>query len=103
MPRFPLIAALLSLALAACAAEPPQELRLLVKLTRASVDGAEIARLASASAGMPVRYAAPVSERWHAVLLSCPDAQACEAAIGRLRADKAVFEQAERDERKRAQ
>ena len=77
------------------------EVRVLVKLARASTDAASIARQASAAAGAPARYLAATSTQWHALALRCGSAIACDAALERLRGDTANFEVVQRDERKR--
>jgi hypothetical protein len=95
--------------LAACAAPLPAaapavvsaELRVLVKLARASADTDAIAAQVTAAAGTNARYLAASSPQWHALALLCADVQACEAAFQRLSADKAAFEVVQRDERKR--
>ena len=87
--------------LAACAAEPSSPMRLLVKLAQPSSDPAAIASLASRAAGVPARYLAASSPHWHAIALDCDGPLQCEAALERLRADRAVFDAVERDERKR--
>ena len=89
---------------AACANEttaPQSPMRLIVKLTQPSEDGAAIARLVGRSAGVPARYLAATSAAWHVVALECDGASACEAALERLRADSRHFDAVERDERKR--
>jgi hypothetical protein len=99
--------------LAACAAPLPgavpgaapaaasAELRVLVKLAKASEDTAAIAAQVSAAAGTNARYVAASSPHWHALALQCADVQACEAAFDRLSANKAVFDVVQRDERRR--
>jgi hypothetical protein len=99
-------AALASLWLGACAAAPaadagPVSVRIVVKLVRASEDGAAIAAEASRVAGVPVAYAAAVSPFWHALGLRCADAPACDAAMARLRAASGVYESVEVDGRKK--
>ncbi len=93
-------------ALAACgapadAAAPQTDLRLLVKLKEASIEGAAIARAASAAAKRPVRYLSSSGGQWHVVVVRCVAGADCDAAIQRLRADVATFEAVERDALKR--
>jgi hypothetical protein len=104
--RFSVVFASAAIALAACAAPPsaaataPEfDVRVLVKLAHPSDDTAAIAAEASRHAGVPVRYAASVSSAWHALSLRCPDAAACDAAIGRLR-QSGVYAAVEPDARK---
>ena len=95
--------------LAACAAPMPgvatagpvAELRVLVKLNKASADTEAIAAHVAAAAGTKARYLAATSPQWHALSLLCADAQACEAAFQRLSTSQAVFDVVQRDERKR--
>jgi hypothetical protein len=90
--------------LAACAAPAPVfETRLNVRLAVPSEDGPAIAMRAGESAGVPARYAAAISPQWHAIVLRCASEADCEAAVGRLRADRARFVEVLRDERRRAQ
>lgn len=89
------------LTLAACAAEPPQELRLLVQTSPALNDAATIAEQATRSSGKAVRYLTASGGGWHALALSCRGAADCEAALQRLRADSQQFPTVQRDERKR--
>jgi hypothetical protein len=94
--------ALCGAALAACAAEPAGgPLRVLVKLAQPGADAASIEALASRSAQVPARYLAASSPLWHALSLECSTPRACDAALARLRADRAAFDAVERDERKR--
>jgi hypothetical protein len=92
---------------AACAAPEAvtasaAETRLLVKLVDPSTDATAIARQAALASGLPVRYLSATSPQWHALALRCGSDAACDAAIGRLRADAARFAAVPRDERKRA-
>jgi hypothetical protein len=88
--------------LSACAAPPPAvESRINVRLAVPSEDAKAIAQRAGESAGVPVRYAAAVSPQWHALTLRCTSEAECEAAVGRLRADRARFAEVLRDERRR--
>jgi hypothetical protein len=95
--------------LAACAAPmpgaapatAPAGMRVLVKLTQASADTGAIAAQVTLAAGTQARYLSATSPQWHALVLQCADAQACEAAFQRLSADKAGFEAVQRDERRR--
>jgi hypothetical protein len=95
------LSALPVLAVVACAAEAPQELRLLVKAAPAQTDASLLAERASRSSGRPVRYLAASGGGWHALALSCRGVADCEAAEQRLRADTGLFEAVQRDERKR--
>lgn len=102
------LVATLTSGLLACEAQAPQtapgsgtEMRVLVKLTRPSVDTQAIAAQVAAAAATPARYLAATSAQWHALALECPDAAACDAALRRLGADSATFEVAQRDEMKR--
>jgi hypothetical protein len=111
MPRavrrtLPLVMTLLSVGLAACAADgvpaaSPSEWRVMVKLVHAGSDGETIARRAGQTAGVPARYLAPASPQWHSLSLACGDESRCAQALGRLRADTSFFEAVERDERRR--
>jgi hypothetical protein len=88
--------------LAACAAEPATgSLRVLVKLVQPGADPAAIAALTARSAQVPARYLTASSAQWHALSLECTSQRECEAALARLRADRAAFDAVERDERKR--
>ena len=95
--------------LVACAAPPPgavtagpsAEMRVLVKLNKASADTEAIAAQVAAAAGTKARYLAATSPQWHALSLLCADAQACEAAFQRLSTQQSAFEVVQRDERKR--
>lgn len=90
--------------LGACASPAPAfETRLNIRLAVPSEDGPAIAMRAAESAGVPARYAAAVSPQWHAIVLRCASEAECEAAVGRLRADRARFVEVLRDERRRAQ
>ena len=92
--------------LAACVAPgsvgaAPVEARLLVKLVRAEADPAAVATEAARLAGVPVRYGAAAGSAWHALVLQCADAAACEAAIARLRNAPSFFQAVELDARRR--
>ena len=92
-------------ALAACStpaaeADPGAEMRVLVKLAQPSGDAAAITRAVEQAAGTPTRYLASSSPHWHALALHCGAPAECEAALQRLRADRA-FEAVQRDERRR--
>ncbi|MES2889696.1 MAG: hypothetical protein V4739_17010 [Pseudomonadota bacterium] len=63
----------------------PHVLRLLVKLTRATADPAQVSRQVSDAAGVPVQYRAAASTAWHAVTLNCPTEARCTQALQRLR------------------
>jgi hypothetical protein len=90
--------------LGACAsAVPAFETRVNVKLAVPSDDGGAIAQRVGVSAGVPARYVAAASPQWHALMLRCADESECEAAIGRLRSDRARFVEVLRDERRRPQ
>jgi len=94
------ISSLLMLMVACSAYADASELRLVVKLRAASASGDAIAAQASAIGGVAVRYESAVSPEWHALRLICTDPGACDAATQRLRADSAVYEAVQRDERK---
>lgn len=88
----------------ACAAPVPAfETRINVRLAVPSEDAEAVVQRAGESAGVPVRYGAAVSPQWHAIVLRCASESECEAAVGRLRADRARFVEVLRDERRRAQ
>jgi hypothetical protein len=70
---------------AASAAAEGVDTRVLVKLTQPAGDTTAIAAEASRLAGLPVRYAASVDGVWHALVLHCADAAACDAAMVRMR------------------
>jgi hypothetical protein len=91
------------LALAACAAAPAAtaEVRVLVQLAQPQAEPAGIADTAARSSGKAVRYLASSGSGWHALALSCGDADDCEAALQRLRSDRDRFLAVQRDERKR--
>jgi hypothetical protein len=93
-------AALVGLTACAAPAAPP-ELRVLVRLAQPAGDAGSIARLVSGHAGVAARYVAPASGAWHALALRCGGVADCENALQRLRAERAVFDAVERDERKR--
>ncbi len=104
-----LIASLLTGGVAVAVAGPDsaaaQPLRLLVKLAHPLAEPpldqpADIARLASDAAGLPVAYGAAAGADWHALRLSCIPAE-CDAAVRRLQAAKSLFAHVERDERRR--
>ena len=88
----PLLLAAVSAGLLACASEPApaSEWRVLVKLVSASDSAEAIARRASESAGVPVRYATAVSPQWHGLSLACPDEARCASALQRLQDRKSV-------------
>jgi hypothetical protein len=102
----PFAVALAASALSACAAPAAAptvggvEVRVLVKLARPSQDSTAIAAEATRSAGVSASYASAVSAGWHALVLHCPDAPACDAAMLRLRQTSAVYEAVELDGRK---
>lgn len=92
--------------MAACAtptgdAQASGETRVLVKLVQPSTDTAAITRAVEQAARVPARYVASTSPQWHALALRCGSSDACEAALDRLRAERATFEAAQRDERRR--
>jgi len=102
----PLTAVAAAGALSACAAPAgaaggPVEVRLMVKLTKPSDDKAGIAAEVSRVAGVPAGYGSLVSASWHALVLRCSDASACDAAIDRLRQARSSFEAIELEGRKR--
>jgi hypothetical protein len=102
----PLAAVAAAGALSACAAPAgaaggPVEVRLMVKLTKPSDDKAGIAAEVSRVAGVPAGYGSLVSASWHALVLRCSDASACDAAIDRLRQARSSFEAIELEGRKR--
>jgi len=103
----PIAAALAAGALSACAAPAPGQapsavdVRVMVKLVRASEDRVAIAAEASRVAGVPASYGSAVSTTWHALSLRCVDLSACDAAVDRLRQAKAAYEAVELDGRKR--
>ena len=110
MRKFTLATATASMTwLAACAvpvpaAEPASaaaELRVLVKLTKASSDTGAITAQVATAAGVQARYLAATSPQWHALALVCAGPDACEAALRRLGANSTAFEVVQRDERKR--
>lgn len=82
-------------------AAPTPETRVLVKLAQPSTDAAAIERAVEQSARVPARYVASSSAQWHALALRCGTPSECDAALERLRAERAVFEAAQRDERRR--
>jgi hypothetical protein len=90
-----------TLALAACASAPAQEMRVLVKLAQPSDDVRAIAEQAGRSSGKPARYLAAAGGSWHAIALGCASSADCDAALARLQSDAAHFEAVQRDERKR--
>ena len=100
------LAVVMMTALVACApdrdlaAGAPVDMRVLVKLVRASDDAAAIGAEATRHAGVPVTYAAATSSSWHALALHCASAAQCEAAIARLRATAAVYQAVEIEGRK---
>jgi hypothetical protein len=77
------------------------ESRILVKLVHPASDPAAIAREVARAAGVPARYVASTSPQWHALALRCGAPRDCEAALGRLRADRALVEAVQGDERRR--
>ena len=81
-------------------AEQTSTARVMVKLLRASEDGAAIAAEARRVAGVPVTYAAAASPNWHALVVHCNSAAECERAIARLRAAGNLYQTVEIDERK---
>ena len=94
--------------LVACAAPEPAsappggaEMRVLVKLVKASTNPDAVAAQVTVASGTQARYLAATSPQWHALALVCASAQACEAAFQRLGTNNAVFEVVQRDERKR--
>lgn len=102
---FALAVAMMS-ALVACApdrdlaAGAPVDVRILVKLVRASDDAAAIGAEATRHAGVSVTYAAAASPTWHALALHCASAAECETAIERLRLTGTVYQAVEIEGRK---
>lgn len=90
-------------AVSACAATPAPSagLRVLVQLARPLGDAGRIAEAAAHGSGKVATYLAASGGDWHALNLSCSDADDCEAALQRLRADRGRFLAVQRDERKR--
>jgi hypothetical protein len=74
---------------------------MVIKLARPSLDGGEIARMASQVTGFSVTYVSASSHLVHAISVACPDAAQCEDALQKLRQD-AAFANAEWDRRLRA-
>jgi hypothetical protein len=85
----------------AAAPAAPAEMRVLVKLAKASSSAEAIAAQVTIAAGTQARYLAATSPQWHALALVCAGAEACEAAFLRLSANNPAFEVVQRDERKR--
>jgi len=77
------------------------ETRVLIKLVQPSTDMAAITRAVEQTARVPARYAASTSPQWHAFALRCGAPDDCDAALERLRAERATFQAAQRDERRR--
>ena len=102
----PLAVAFAASALSACAgpASAPAsngvELRVVVKLVTPSEDTKAIADEATRRAGVSASYAASVSASWHALVLHCADASACDAAMARLRQASGVYDMVEIDGRR---
>ena len=82
-------------------AQASGETRVLVKLAQPSTDTAAITRAVEQAARVPARYVASTSPQWHALALRCGTTDDCDAALERLRAERATFEAAQRDERRR--
>ena len=102
----PLAAAAAAGALSACAAPSgpasgPVEVRLMVKLIKPSDDKAGIAAEVSRVAGVPAGYQSMVSASWHALILRCSNASACDVAVDKLRQARSSFEAIELEGRKR--
>jgi len=99
-------ACVLGAGLAACvapagaAAETGAEVRIMVKLARASEDADAIAAEATRIAGSRVTYAAATSSSWHALAVHCESAARCDEAIARLRAAGSVYVAVESEGRK---
>lgn len=96
-----LLAAVAGAAMAACAAPPAVVQRIVVKLVRESDDGTAIAADATRLGGVPVRYAAAVSRRWHALVLQCAGMAECSAAVAALAAAADVYDAVRVDARAR--
>ncbi len=75
-------------------------MRVVVKLVRSSEDTRAIADEATRRAGVPASYAAAVSATWHALVLHCADASACDAAMAKMRQASGVYEAVDVDGRK---
>ena len=95
------LATLTACATAASDVQTNAETRVLIKLAQPSTDPAAITRAVEQAAGVPARYVASSSAQWHALALRCGAPDACEAALERLRAEPAIFQAAQRDERRR--
>lgn len=78
------------------------DVRIVVKLTEPSKDMTAIAEEATRRAGVPATYAAGVDPIWHALVLHCVDAPACDTAMLRMRQASTVYAAVELDGRKRA-
>jgi hypothetical protein len=93
-------------ALGACAAradaavDAAPALRVVVDLVRGSDDASGIAAEATRIAGLPVRYAAATSTTRHALVVECPSAERCAAALARLRGASTIYRAVEIDGRK---
>ena len=83
---------------------PISAVQVLVRLAPAfgPADPDRIVREAVRASGVPVRYVAATSPRWHSLALTCPDAPSCDAALKRLAGDTAHFDAVERDGRRHA-
>jgi hypothetical protein len=104
MPRAPYLVSmsLPVFALAACASPAPAapaEVRVLVQVAAPAGDALRIAEAVGRASGVPARYLGASGGDWHALALVCADA--CDAAVERLRADRVRFPAVQRDERKR--
>lgn len=99
MPPLPLpsqfLAAGAALVLAACAGATPIVLRLQVVTAADWTDPAALRGAVEQVAGVPVRDAAGVAPRRHAITLECADAAACAAARERLQASPLFVEVAD--------
>ena len=100
-PALPLVA-MAALLLCACAQPAPAApLRVLVQLTTPSTDAAAIERGVAARAGVPAHYLGASGPGWHVLTLDCDLPVACDAALRRLRDDRATYAAVQLDERRR--
>ena len=78
---------------------PAARRRVLIELKQPATDATAIAAEASRAAGVAASYAASAGANWHAIVLDCGDAAACDAALQRLRAS-GLYRHVETDARK---
>src|SRR5438105_4130469 len=95
------LAAAACLAVTACAAEPPHDLRVQVHLAQPLADADAVARQASRIAGAPVKHVVANSADWHVLALECADDAACERALQRLRDATSTYRSVDVDQRRR--